>query len=75
MLVFLLACLHIEWEWERDVEENKVFGPDKRKKQENRGKFYNLYSSLNKYCNKFAGSVSQWKFTTLTIQYTTVDYN
>jgi hypothetical protein len=28
-----------------------------------------------KYCNKFAGSISQWKFITLKAQYTTVDYN
>jgi hypothetical protein len=27
------------------------------------------------YCNKFAGSVSQWKFITLKAQYTTVEYN
>jgi hypothetical protein len=27
------------------------------------------------YCNKFAGSISQWKFTTLTVQYTTLDYS
>jgi hypothetical protein len=27
------------------------------------------------YCNKFAGSISQWKFITLKAQYTTVDYN
>jgi hypothetical protein len=27
-----------------------------------------------KYCNKFAGSVSQWKFITLKVQYTTLDY-
>jgi hypothetical protein len=27
------------------------------------------------YCNKFAGSISQWKFITLTVQYTTLDYS
>jgi hypothetical protein len=27
------------------------------------------------YCNKFAGSISQWKFITLKAQYTTVDYS
>jgi hypothetical protein len=27
------------------------------------------------YCNKFAGSISQWKFITLTAQYTTVEYS
>jgi hypothetical protein len=27
------------------------------------------------YCNKFAGSISRWKFITLKTQYTTVDYN
>jgi hypothetical protein len=26
------------------------------------------------YCNKFAGSISQWKFITLKPQYTTVEY-
>jgi hypothetical protein len=26
------------------------------------------------YCNKFAGSISQWKFITLKVQYTTLDY-
>jgi hypothetical protein len=29
----------------------------------------------NLYCNKFAGSISQWKFITLNVQYTTVDHN
>jgi hypothetical protein len=28
--------------------------------------------NLSLYCNKFAGSTSQWKFTTLTVQYTTL---
>jgi hypothetical protein len=27
------------------------------------------------YCNEFAGSISQWKFITFKIQYTTVNYN
>jgi hypothetical protein len=27
------------------------------------------------YCNKFAGSVSRWKFITLKVQYTTLDYS
>jgi hypothetical protein len=27
------------------------------------------------YCNKFAGSISQWKFITLRVQYTTLDYS
>jgi hypothetical protein len=27
------------------------------------------------YCNEFAGSISRWKFITLKIQYTTVNYN
>jgi hypothetical protein len=27
------------------------------------------------YCNKFAGSISQWKFSTLTVRYTTLDYS
>jgi hypothetical protein len=27
------------------------------------------------YCNEFAGSVSQWKFITLKVQYTTINYN
>jgi len=27
------------------------------------------------YCNKFAGSISRWKFITLTVQYTTLDYS
>jgi hypothetical protein len=27
------------------------------------------------YCNEFAGSISQWKFITLKIQYTTLDYS
>jgi hypothetical protein len=27
------------------------------------------------YCNKFAGSISQWKFITLKVQYTTLDYS
>jgi hypothetical protein len=27
------------------------------------------------YCNKFAGSISQWKFITLKAQYTTVEYS
>jgi hypothetical protein len=27
------------------------------------------------YCNKFAGSISRWKFITLRIQYTIVNYN
>jgi hypothetical protein len=30
---------------------------------------------IYKYCNKFAGPISQWKFITLKAQYTTVDYN
>jgi hypothetical protein len=29
----------------------------------------------NIYCNKFAGSISQWKFITLKAQYTTLDYS
>jgi hypothetical protein len=28
-----------------------------------------------KYCNKFAGSISQWKFITLKAQYTPVEYS
>jgi hypothetical protein len=28
-----------------------------------------------RYCNVFAGSISQWKFITLKTQYTTVNYN
>jgi hypothetical protein len=35
----------------------------------------NLLSSHPTYCNKFAGSISQWKFITLTAQYTTVEYS
>jgi hypothetical protein len=35
----------------------------------------NTSSSIYIYCNKFAGSVSQWKFTTLTVQFTTLDYS
>jgi hypothetical protein len=31
-------------------------------------------SKIITYCNKFAGSISGWKFITLTVQYTTVDY-
>jgi hypothetical protein len=27
------------------------------------------------YCNEFAGSISQWKFITLRIQYTIVNYS
>jgi hypothetical protein len=27
------------------------------------------------YCNKFAGSISRWKFITLRVQYTTLDYS
>jgi hypothetical protein len=27
------------------------------------------------YCNKFAGSISQWKFITLKAQYATVEYS
>jgi hypothetical protein len=27
------------------------------------------------YCNEFAGSISQWKFITLKVQYTTPDYS
>jgi hypothetical protein len=27
------------------------------------------------YCNKFAGSISRWKFITLQVQYTTLDYS
>jgi hypothetical protein len=27
------------------------------------------------YCNEFAGSISQWKFITLAVQYTTLDYS
>jgi hypothetical protein len=27
------------------------------------------------YCNKFAGSISRWKFITLKTQYTTLDYS
>jgi hypothetical protein len=27
------------------------------------------------YCNKFAGSISQWKFVTLKVQYTTVKHS
>jgi hypothetical protein len=34
-----------------------------------------LYLFILTYCNKFAGSISQWKFITLKAQYTTVDYN
>jgi hypothetical protein len=34
-----------------------------------------VYQHIKQYCNKFAGSVSQWKFTTLTVQYTTLDYS
>jgi hypothetical protein len=30
---------------------------------------------IKKYCKEFAGSISQWKFTTLTVQYTTLDYS
>jgi hypothetical protein len=26
------------------------------------------------YCNEFAGSISRWKFITLKVQYTTLDY-
>jgi hypothetical protein len=31
--------------------------------------------SLLLYCNKFAGSISRWKFITLRVQYTTLDYS
>jgi hypothetical protein len=34
-----------------------------------------LPSISSKYCNKFAGSISQWKFITLQAQYTTVEYS
>jgi hypothetical protein len=34
-----------------------------------------VYRYFEIYCNKFAGSVSQWKFITLTVQYTTLDYS
>jgi hypothetical protein len=27
------------------------------------------------YCNKFASSISQWKFITLKVRYTTVEYS
>jgi hypothetical protein len=33
-----------------------------------------IMPKILKYCNKFADSVSQWKFTTLTVQYTILDY-
>jgi hypothetical protein len=36
-------------------------------------KYINSY--INIYCNKFAGSISRWKFITLTVQYTTLDYS
>jgi hypothetical protein len=32
---------------------------------------YTIYA----YCNKFAGSISQWKFITVKTQYTTVDHS
>jgi hypothetical protein len=32
-------------------------------------------NTLRLYCNKFAVSISQWKFITLTVQYTTLDYS
>jgi hypothetical protein len=28
-----------------------------------------------RYCNEFAGSILQWKFITLKVQYTTLDYS
>jgi hypothetical protein len=31
--------------------------------------------NIQKYCNKFAGSISRWKFITLNVQYTTLDYS
>jgi hypothetical protein len=38
-----------------------------------------MYDSISqnmlKYCNEFAGSISQWKFITLKTQYTTDNYN
>jgi hypothetical protein len=34
-----------------------------------------LLDKRNIYCNEFAGSISQWKFITLKVQYTTVNYN
>jgi hypothetical protein len=30
---------------------------------------------IYKYCNKFAGSISRWKFITLRVQYTTLGYS
>jgi hypothetical protein len=34
-----------------------------------------MWNKSEKYCNEFAGSISQWKFITLKIQYTTINYN
>jgi hypothetical protein len=34
-----------------------------------------LQQIIPTYCNKFAGSISQWKFITLKAQYTTVEYS
>jgi hypothetical protein len=33
------------------------------------------YTFTRTYCNEFAGSISQWKFITLKVQYTTLDYS
>jgi hypothetical protein len=34
-----------------------------------------MITFTSRYCNEFMGSISQWKFITLKVQYTTVDYN
>jgi hypothetical protein len=34
-----------------------------------------LRDKKKEYCNEFAGSISQWKFITLSVQYTTLDYS
>jgi hypothetical protein len=35
---------------------------------------WKLYET-RKYCNVFVGSISQWNFITLKVQYTTVNYS
>jgi hypothetical protein len=37
--------------------------------------FQNVARNEWEYHNEFAGSISQWKFITLKIQYTTLDYS
>jgi hypothetical protein len=37
--------------------------------------YFTIQVVRQSYCNKFAGSVSQWMFNALKNQYTTVDYS